>query len=203
VTDYADDIMAVLDLTEGEPAVLLGHSLSALAAIKVAARAPERVRAIVLEDVPLFYRHTRLVDSPWFGWFNAVYESVKEATTQAEIEAGLQRRVPSMSPRAVARAAEPLARLDPDVVAALLEHRHMEGFDTDQQLRKVQCPVLLLQADRARGPALTDEDAAYALEILRQAMLVQVEGASHAIHVAQPQRVVEQTERFLGVPAHY
>jgi pimeloyl-ACP methyl ester carboxylesterase len=53
VRDYAEDVAEYLDaLPEHEPAVLIGHSLGAVTAAAVAARRPDRVHAIVLEDPP-------------------------------------------------------------------------------------------------------------------------------------------------------
>src|SRR5688500_8755990 len=53
VRDYADDLIEILETrAEFRPAVIYGHSLGALVALSVAARCPDDVRAIILEDPP-------------------------------------------------------------------------------------------------------------------------------------------------------
>jgi len=50
---WCDDLLALLDTEEASAAVLIGHSLGAQVALACAARAPERIAALVLID-PVF-----------------------------------------------------------------------------------------------------------------------------------------------------
>lgn len=50
----ADDIIAFIDEVVGGPVILSGHSSGGLIAALVAAKAPDLVRALLLEDPPLF-----------------------------------------------------------------------------------------------------------------------------------------------------
>src|SRR5438552_14621950 len=52
---FADDALRVLREIAKEPAVLIGHSLGALAALVAAGEAPELVRGLELEDPALSY----------------------------------------------------------------------------------------------------------------------------------------------------
>jgi pimeloyl-ACP methyl ester carboxylesterase len=53
-TDYPRDQIAFMREVVRAPAILIGHSLGAMIAVYIAAEMPERVRAIVLEDPPLY-----------------------------------------------------------------------------------------------------------------------------------------------------
>jgi pimeloyl-ACP methyl ester carboxylesterase len=51
IADEANDVLAVLD-TIGEPVYLLGHSFGAHVALAAAAKAPEKVRGLILYEPP-------------------------------------------------------------------------------------------------------------------------------------------------------
>jgi pimeloyl-ACP methyl ester carboxylesterase len=51
--DHAADAVAVIDELVGEPAVIVGHSLGGLVGISIAARHPDRCRALLVEDPTL------------------------------------------------------------------------------------------------------------------------------------------------------
>src|SRR5205814_4384096 len=52
--NYAADVIAFLEHTVDQPAVLIGHSLGGVIAAAVARDRPDLVRGVVLEDPPLF-----------------------------------------------------------------------------------------------------------------------------------------------------
>lgn len=70
VIEYAEDIIVLLDTQINQPSVILGHSLGALITICVAARRPQQVLAIILEEPPLHLQHTPLKNIP-----NGPYEA--------------------------------------------------------------------------------------------------------------------------------
>jgi|GEM_PF-2083822 Predicted hydrolases or acyltransferases (alpha/beta hydrolase superfamily) len=75
VSEFADDVVALLDHLEIETAVIGGLSLGANVAYEVALRHPERVRALVLE-MPVFARGVpagRIFFTALAGFFTALY----------------------------------------------------------------------------------------------------------------------------------
>ncbi|MFN3932395.1 MAG: alpha/beta fold hydrolase [Brevundimonas sp.] len=54
-TDHRDDLVALLDLLDGPPAVLAGHSMGGTSALLAAAERPDRVSKLVLLD-PVIWR---------------------------------------------------------------------------------------------------------------------------------------------------
>jgi pimeloyl-ACP methyl ester carboxylesterase len=75
VSEFADDVVALLDHLEIEAAVLGGLSLGANVSFEVALRHPERVRALVLE-MPVFARGVkagRVFFAALAGFFTGLY----------------------------------------------------------------------------------------------------------------------------------
>ena len=79
VIDYADDLIAVLDTLAPGPVSISGNSLSGLIALDVAIRRPDLVRAISLEDPPLF-----ISEAPRFAshWLTPMFTSMIDALMQ-------------------------------------------------------------------------------------------------------------------------
>src|SRR4051812_41086378 len=53
---YAPDVIAFLEDRVDQPVVLIGHSLGGVVAATVAQQRPDLVRAVLLEDPPLYLR---------------------------------------------------------------------------------------------------------------------------------------------------
>ena len=63
IADYVPDVVDFLRRGLDEPAIVIGHSLGANVAAAAAAEAPERVRALVLEDPPLEMAGPRIAET--------------------------------------------------------------------------------------------------------------------------------------------
>jgi hypothetical protein len=74
--------------------------------------------------------------------------------------------------------------LDPGVLAAVLEGpaAMLDGYDPDVLLPRIPCPVLLLQADPARGGLLRDDEVARGLQLLPHVNHVRLVGIGHELH---------------------
>jgi pimeloyl-ACP methyl ester carboxylesterase len=188
IMDYADDVIAFLRKQTGESAVLVGHSLGAIISIAVAARAPELVRAVVLEDPPLAgFRHERLRDRPEYARFIASRDLAASGKTVEEIAAALAPFQPGADAAALRARAFSLHQLDPEVLTFVVEDRAKEGYDLDVLLRQIACPVLLLQGNPAHGGALIDADAQRAAGQLAHGTHVYLPNVGHGIHAADGQ----------------
>src|SRR5262245_7391444 len=69
--EHVEDALAVLAWL-GRPAVLFGHSLGALVVAGAAAKRPELVRAVILEDPPTSSSLTRLEETSYYPTFQAM-----------------------------------------------------------------------------------------------------------------------------------
>ena len=85
------------------------------------------------------------------------------------------------------------------VLVDLLSHA-ADYFAIDDQLRHIESPTLIVQADPARGGVLSDAQAERAARLLPRGTWRQMPGAGHAIHATAPQEFVRQVREFTGVP---
>jgi pimeloyl-ACP methyl ester carboxylesterase len=210
VVDYVPDVLTYLRQAIEAPAVLLGHSLGAMVAAAVAAEAPERVRALILEDPTFEMTGRRIGETSFPDLFRAFLPHAGSARPVGEIAAELAEapiHVPGRSAPArlgelrdavnLRASAAGLKRLDPDVLTTPLAGRWLEGFDVPATLARVSCPTLLLQGDSDAGGALPDEYAAELIALLRDGALVKLPGIGHNIHGTQPDGMLRFVLPFL------
>ncbi len=197
VADYTADAVDYLKAL-GRPAVLYGHSLGALVAAGVAADLPGLVRAAVMEDPP---SPPFLADpdaTPYgklFRDFQAVAcdkdASVAELTAEL-IALGLPREASSLR-----LSARMLSELDPLALTPLIEGRWLTGIDLHATLRRVTCPVLLLQADEAAGGMLSDAEAAGMRACLADVTPARFAGVGHQVHWLATEALLRNLLAFL------
>ncbi len=161
---HAAAVLEFLAAVVGRPAILVGHSLGGIVAAELAAKWPERVRGILLEDSPLYdiaatdrIGTRRRRDFP--DWHRllidihsgqdpidaaATFERIRRATIGDLVLADL----PEPELRAIAQS---LAEADPNVVPPYFPGADC-GFDP-AWLRDIECPVTLVNGADANGGA--------------------------------------------------
>ena len=209
VRDYATDLAdMLLARPVFKPAVIYGHSLGGLVAVCVAARCPEAVRGIILEDPPNPEILAEIQGTSFFPHFAAMQKlaglklpigevarqlaEVRLTTATGEVRLGNLRD--GVSLRLVARC---LKDVDPAVYDPLLAGRWMDGIDWQATLRSVRCPVLLLAADEKAGGMLSRS----AVEVMQQhvADIIHLPhpGIGHLIHWQATETCLRHTLGFL------
>jgi pimeloyl-ACP methyl ester carboxylesterase len=89
---------------------------------------------------------------------------------------------------------------DPDMLTALLDDfdATMAGYEMDELLPAIRCPMLLLQADPDAGGLMTDAEVERALLLLAQPQHVRLKDAPHWLFTDEHQEIVLRTvEEFL------
>src|SRR5262245_15306844 len=215
VQDYADDIAALLQDRASEPAILFGHSLGGIVALMVAAQHPDRVRAVVVGDSPLTsatWQALLLRDRNGLKTWRALsggqapFEDIVEALKNAPV-------VSSPHQPATARMrdvwgeeapvfpwlATNLYQQDPDVLGVLIDdfESAAAGYEMETLLPAIGCPVLLLQADPARGGVMSDAEVARAMELLARPTHARLTGVSHILQGEREDLVLEAMLPFL------
>ena len=196
LSDFAHDTAGFLDSMGLAPAILYGHSYGALVALLVAARYPERVHALILEDPPLFVHH-RLERTHWLRRFQQVHELAGQELSGPAGIARLREARPGEPDVYYRYWAQSLRQLDPEVMAMYLDRRATQNFNVEATLGEVACPTLLLQADPACGGALSNQEAERSVALLSDYCFARLEGAPHRISAARPLEVLQLVRQFL------
>jgi len=202
---FAGDALRLLREVVRAPAVVIGHSLGAVAALVAAADAPELVRALVLEDPPLKY------GAPWE---RERYQGLRDALDvrgdpKAFLRAVEKRPLPSPGPRGERTygemrgfyAAERVVTYFADVDPAFLEW-HMSSSDPTATLiaasiPKIVVPVLVVTGEPRLGAAF-DDSAEFTLKRqIKDFAVKRFPGHGHVVHGFRPEAFLETLEPFL------
>jgi pimeloyl-ACP methyl ester carboxylesterase len=194
VVDYLRDVASFLNYQLREPAVIYGHSLGAMVALRVAAEMREHVRAIILEDPPFQTMGTRIRETPYYSQFLGV-RNLMGRETGVGLFARELAEIPITIPgkdqpvrfgdlrdaAALRWNATCLKVADPEVIEPIIQGRWLEGYDVDRTIQRVRCPTLVLQADQAAGGMLMDDDVKFMVQSIRDCALIRFPGVGHSI----------------------
>ena len=133
------------------------------------------VALLVAASMPDLVRGLILVDVPF---------------TLGPLKARLEQMPPEMPPE---------IPVDPSLHRVLREQfaAHYAGYVPEALAPQVVCPVLVLQADPARGGALSDADVARILPLFGQATSYRFAGRGHTIWQPQPDEMLRVLTGFL------
>jgi pimeloyl-ACP methyl ester carboxylesterase len=206
VVDYLPSVRH--QVRENRGAILFGHSLGAMLALAAAAEEPDHVRGIILEDPPFHTMGRRLPGTELHTYFEALLPHAGHGLPQGEAarrlgesEFGLpgkRRRIGEVRDASALRLmAAFLDRVDRRAIEAVMDGRWLEGYDEGDAIRRVRCPVLVLQSDPSAGGMLTDEDARAMAGSGSDVTLVRLAGVGHQAHWQDPVRVAYHALAFV------
>ena len=207
--DFSADVISFLEQRVQRPAVIFGHSLGGLVATYIAAERPELVRAMILGDSPAYMES--VTKSTYPGLFISIRQyagrdmSVTElvrALGNLEVRGpggrALMKDLPFNDESFLRWWAESLRLLDPEVLDMAVDGRSAENWRGVELVRKICCPVMLMQADRMWGGIVTPDDVAAFRSSLRDVVHVYLAGVGHALHIHQPEPVARVLGNFLA-----
>lgn len=187
--DFAGDVAAFMDALQIERAVLVGHSMGSINAMRLALDHPSRVAGLMLAGT-----------MPWFGRPPELLEYHREQIVP------LTDPVPRDFARdfqqsTLARPIEP-ALLDRFVteslkVPARVWRAAFAGFigdDFSARLREIDVPTLIVWGRHDAFCSAADQQEM--LRLVRAARLVEYAGAGHAMHWEEPQRFALDLSHF-------
>jgi pimeloyl-ACP methyl ester carboxylesterase len=214
--EYAADIGAFLQQVSG-PAALCGHSLGGVIAVTTASLYPGQIRALLVSDAPLDeVSWQAAMSKPSHREMQQNLRALSGGTyTKEEVIARLK-TIPGDAPGSEGQVqtlgdlypdgdpfyeymARRLLGHDPDVLGMLLEDYRAvaAGYEMEKTLPAIQCPVLLMQADPTAGGALSDEEVARAMTMLKHGVHVKLTGLSHLYFWEDLLRVACEIDNFL------
>lgn len=187
--DFAADIVGLMDALGLRHAALVGSSSGGLVSQLVASAYPERVSALVLVSSP-----ASLGDKPAV---TAMWEEI--SVLEDPLDVGfVEEFVRSTSPESVPDDFVDILIEESLKVPARVWKETLRGLmDTDVRanLERITAPTLLISAD---DDAFVSDDQQVLLDAIPDARLALYKGAGHAVHLAQPTRVVNDIVGFLG-----
>ena len=200
---FADDTLRVLREIAKEPAVLIGHSLGALAALVSAGDAPDLIRGLVLEDPPLGYPK---------AWDPAQYAALRAGIASTEpgvlAKAVSKQPLPSPGPRgertygelrgfyAAERVVTYFRDVDPAFIDARTAGDALAAALITEAIGKVRAPVLVLAGEPRLGGTV-DDPAEWRLKKLPNVTVKRFPGSGHLLHGFRPEQFIENIEPFL------
>lgn len=219
VDAVADDILGLLDVLGGEPVSLVGHDWGAVVAFRVAARAPEKVRRLVVVNGPHPMAMRRELRDPrqllrsWYVFLFQIpglaewifrmhdYELVERVLRRDIRRESVLRETDFM------RYAEAVSR--PGALRAMLNY-YRAAFRAElsrlvpgsrrrlpsSRSWRVEVPTLLVWGERDRylGPGLTEDLDRWIPDLLVE----RIARAGHFAHVEAHERVNRLLAWFLG-----
>ncbi len=183
-SDYAADVLALLNLSgTAEPITVIGHSLGSLIALAMAVDEPGRIKRLILLDPPL---------DPTIS--NGSVEEIARLrhAPPGPLEDYLAARHGHSAARSLASV---LRRAAPGTLETYIASPRGAPWAWDAA-PQLNVPVLILQADVAIDGALGNDAAKRFTRLLPRGTLVEIPGASHAIHASKPREAVTHIDRF-------
>lgn len=187
------------------PTVLVGHSIGGVIALMVAARRPDKTRALIIEDSPLrLENYKRIIDSSreMFGLWLDVKNSAQSQQDLALRLADAYKDYPGITSAWIMFFAECLWRLDPTFFNVLLQdfQSFVEGYDCEDILANIRCPVLVLRGETRLGAVMTDEELSWLQLNFSNVKCVLIDGVGHLLHLEDRGHTAVLTEMmaFLG-----
>jgi len=169
--DYLGDIEALLTLLDLPQAVLLGNSLGGVNAYQFAARHPERVRALIIEDIGAVVTDDISFILPWQGLFS----------TREELEAKIGARFAPYFQDSF-RHSDTGWHLAFDPQDMVRSQQNLVGDHWSDWLAS-DCPALIL---RGRESRVTSEEQLEQMAARRPHTHLLILDGGHALHTDNP-----------------
>jgi len=180
--DIVEDIAVFLQDMVAEPAALFGHSAGGVAALMIGARLPEKVRAIIVGDSPIdLDSHIAQMSKEEMKQYWANKRDLLGRPMEELMSALVESSYDESRLRYSART---LSQVDPEVLDFHAEGRTKEFFrnvDMDALLRRISCPVLLLQGDPMQGGMISDHEMEYVKSIIPEISNIVIHGEGHSL----------------------
>lgn len=183
ISAMAADTAAVIRSLKLDKPFLFGHSMGAVVAMSTAAAYPDLVRAILLEDPPLFAKFLTDAEAQEVARVHA--ETTRQDITGLKALSREQRiavtktRNPNWHETEVIPQANSKAEFDLGILQDVITFHTYRWRDV---IAHIECPVLLITGDPAAQALVSPELAVEAARLWKQGEIAHIAGAGHCIH---------------------
>jgi sigma-B regulation protein RsbQ len=192
---HADDICEVLEETTSEPAIFVGHSVSAMIGMLANVKCPQRFASQIMVGPSPCY----INDGDYIGGFD---RSDIDALLET-LESNYLGWSSNMAPAIMGTPAQPelaeeltnsFCRTDPEIAKHFARVTFLSDHRAD--LPRLEAPTLILQcSDDLIAPVAVGE---YLHRKIRNSMLRVIENVGHCPHLSAPSASVAAMEEFLA-----
>lgn len=177
--DHAADVADLIQVLDLKRPVVIGHSMGGVVATVLASQRPDSVRAVVLEDPAWFdLDQAQTLEMRRRGaeeWRTDLRRN--QTKSQEELIANERIKNPRWSDAELI----PWAESKRQVRVQALEWVEQSPPDWRALLKTIQCPLLLVTGDPARGAIISPDTAREAQALGRDAQVAHVSDAGHCI----------------------
>jgi pimeloyl-ACP methyl ester carboxylesterase len=181
------------------PTVLIGHSIGGVIALMVAARCPEKVKALIIEDPALTLdNYKRIIDSSR-DMFSIWLDLKRSSQTEQELSLSLADKYidyPGVTSAWILFFAGCLWQLDPTFFNNLLFDfgGFTKGYDYKQALTRINCPVMFIRGETKLGAVMTDDEISRLQQDFSNVSCAQIKGVGHLLHLQDQGQIPVLTE---------
>lgn len=189
--DFANDVVAFLDAQGLERAIIVGHSMGAANALRLAIDHPQRVAALALLGAFAGFRGKPELEAFWQNDINRLVDPIDFAFARDFQASTLaQPMPPAFFEIVMDECIKCPARVWRDAFAGMFEDSFVE------QLAAVTAPTLLLWG--RHDAFCAREDQQRLLAGIAGSRLIEYADAGHALHWEEPARVAADLVEFVG-----
>lgn len=193
--DRIADVMTVMDQLALEQVPIVGHSMGAETAALVAARYPQRVKALILEDPPFMADESNETPERKQQRVSEFEEALAHynCSTLAELLAEGRKSQPGWSEADLFQWAKAKKNSSPNLAEILkAPRRHWKSY-----FGSIKCPVLLLTGEKDSGAIITREVAKAITGYGRHISEVNFPATAHNIRFQRFGDYYEALKKFL------
>ena len=194
LTDMPADLAGVMRALGIRSAVVAGHSMGGLVVGQLAARFPDLVRALVLEDPAWFLPEPQgerggIGAGPMADWVKTLAVRSSE-----ELMAECRAEHPAWPEIVVQRWCEGKKQLDQNFPST----RDAGWASWTTAVRTIRCPALLITADPELGGIITPDTAQKIVEMNPRFQIAHIAGVGHHIRFGQEQAYTRAVKAFIA-----
>lgn len=209
IADYTADLSLFLRQTVAAPAVVAGHSMGALVAVR-ATVAGAAVQGLLLEDPPLYRTDpAAFSETLFYAYFVQLRRALAAHRASGQGVEALARQMgdwtygrgrsmrQALGQKGLLLRADQLDRLDEKTLDALIEGKSLEGPTAAELLPQLACPVHLVAGAVALGGALFRSEIDRFADQTPNASVATLEQAGHNIHHEHPRAYLDEIRSLL------